>query len=300
MWSFSFIHIVWLAESANPVQMVIARNYFAAPVLAVLWWWRRPRIRGLSRTQWALIIGIALASGPIYHLPLHWGGSEGRAQASLIGLIIATIPIHVGWLAWITLGESLTWQRMVGLLLGLGGIFVVLGGTRGLDLLPAEVAGPIAVTVAAVIAAFAMVMTRGSRHVFNPLDLACVASTIGLLICVVATPFSSMESLAHMPLRGVWSAFYLGFFGIGLAYVCWFTALSGGLPAASVAMYLFVPCVLSAVWAWLWQDNQIGLPFFAGAAMVLVGLIIGGRSNRVKSTKPEPAAARALPVEDRV
>jgi len=291
VWSFSYIHIVWLAESANPVQMVIVRNWMVSPVVAALWIAVRPRVRGLSWKEWALVATIAFASGPVYHLPLHWGGSEGRTNASLIGLIIATIPVHIGWLAWVILRESLTWRRVLGFLFGLGGIFVVLGG-RDIDLAPEHLEGPLAVTLAAVIAAFNVVLTRGARASFRPLELACLATTIAIVACLLATPFADMGALASMPFRGWWSAFYLGFFGIGVAYVLWFTALSGGLPAGSVAMYLFVPCVLSALWAWLWQDNQIGPAFFGGAGLVLVGLLVGASQRQpTPPAGPEPATA---------
>ncbi|MGI9014525.1 MAG: hypothetical protein ACR2GY_09780 [Phycisphaerales bacterium] len=51
--------------------------------------------------------------------------------------------------------------------------------------------------------------------------------------------------------------------------------LGGQLPAVTVAMYLFISCILSATWAWLWQDNTINWEFFLGAGLILAGLLAG-------------------------
>ena len=282
IWSFSYIHIIWLDQYVTPLQMVLVRHYFYAPALILLWVWRKPQLKQISSKQWLLISAIAIASGIGYHFPLAWGAEKG-ANASLIGLIIATIPVHVGWLAWIILKEKLTVQRIVGLSFGLAGVTVVLVGRLLIsdnaapvaDIAATHIVATCAIIIAAMVGGLNNVMTRRAKDFIHPIDLVCISGTIGVTICFLLTPFASVGDLAAMPALGWWAAFYLGVPAIAVAYMCWFTALSGSLPAVSVAMYLFIPCVLSATWAWLWQNNQIGLPFFIGAALVLGGLLAG-------------------------
>ncbi len=298
IWSFSYIHIIWLSDHLGPAQLVGLRMDFLALGLVALWIWRRPRLRGYTVRQWALFIALGLTSGPAYHLTLAWGAAENRIEASLIGLIIATVPIHVGWIAWVTLGERLSIRRIAGLLLGLGGIVLVVRGQYGgITLWQEQLAGPIAVTAAAILGALNTVMGRGARHAINPLDLLIISGSIGAAVCLAYQPFIDMPAAGDLPWTAWWAAFYLGIPAIGVAYLTWYSAVAG-LPAASVAMYLFLTSVLSAAWAWLWQDNELGWFFAAGALLVFSGLLLEALRPRRPATPPQAARPSALPAED--
>jgi drug/metabolite transporter (DMT)-like permease len=298
IWSFSYLHIIWLAERVTPLRLTLLRYDFFAPAVAGLLLWRRPRLRGLRARQWWLILAIAIASGPGYYLPLSWGADDGRISASLMGLIIATVPIHVGWMAWLALGEKPTWRRAVGLILGIGGLaIVILSGSKSNGLSASGLAGPLAVMFCALVAALNTVLVRASRTTLGPLDLVAVSGAIGVVMCLAIHPWAGMNQVAEMPWSGWWQSFYLGFVAIGVGYVTWFAAVSG-LPAGSVALYLFVPSVLSALWAWLWQGNQIGWPYVIGSLLVMVGLVIGVRRTRAEARTPatgESAPAASMP-----
>ncbi|MGI9015011.1 MAG: DMT family transporter [Phycisphaerales bacterium] len=293
IWSFSYIHIIWLAEYVTPLQLVILRNLFFLPGVIALWIMRRPTVRGRSTAQWLIIIAVGCASGPLYHYPVAWGGDEGRTNASLIGLIIATVPVHVGWLAWLLLREPLTLRRILGLVLGLLGVMTVLAGHLFDDAITTTTTlmGVLAVVASAIIGGLNTVATRAARRSLHPLDLLCLAGTVGIIIALALTPFADVTSMSAIPLLGWWASFYLGFIAIAVAYACWYTALGGSLPAVSIAMYLFVPCVLSALWAWLWQDNHIGWEFFVGAALVLAGLLAGMERRPEGDAEPTAIAA---------
>jgi drug/metabolite transporter (DMT)-like permease len=297
LWSFSYIHLIALGRYVTPEQLVVLRFEFSALALAAILLLRRPKLRGLSRTDWLLIIGIGLASGPAYHLVLSWAATNNRIDASLLGLIIATIPIFVGVLAWVCLGERPTLRRVLGLTLGLGGVGVVIWSkadhaSRDMtDATPFTLAGPLAVLCGAIIAAVNTVMSRAARHAVGPIDLTCISGLIAISVCLAMHPFVGMQQVLNMPWQGWWAAFYLGFVAIGIANFSWYTAVAG-LPAGSVAMYLFVPSVLSALWAWLWQDNHIGWGYIGGSALVLVGLLTGASGPKAEASvdPTDPAA----------
>lgn len=275
LWSFSYMHVIWLSQYAEPVGVVALRFDFFAIAVVGLWIWRRPRLRDFTGRQWVLLVVAGFVSGPGYHLPLAWAGGDGRIDAALMGLIIATIPVHAGWLAWVALGERLNWAKGLGLLLGLSGVMVVIiGRNGGIDFLPNQLAGPIATTVAAILGAGIATVNRASRTVCGPLDFVAVTGAIGVVLVLVIHPFAGLDVLPVDRWQVWWAGFYLGFVALGIAYVTWVTALSG-LETVTVAMYLFLTSVLSALWGWIWQDNEIGWPFAAGAALVLAGLATG-------------------------
>lgn len=294
LWSFSYIHIIWLSRLVTPAQLVVLRFEFSALALVGILLWRRPKLSMLTPKDWLLIIAIGLASGPVYHYVLAWGAAGGRIDAALLGLIIATIPIYVGVLAWVFLGERPTLRRAVGLTLGVAGVAIVVLGrideqhhARGHLSTMSTLIGPIAVTIAAIIAAMNTVMSRAARHALGPVDLTAVTGLIALAVCFAMHPFAHMGEVLSMPWQGWWAAFYLGFIAIGLANLSWYAAVSG-LQAGSVAMYLFVPSILSALWAWLWQNNHIGWAYIAGSMLVLLGLLVGASSSsRTVAASPD-------------
>jgi len=291
IWSWSYVHVVWLADAVGPGGLVALRMDSFALALIPLWIIRRPTLRHLTSRQWAFLIVVGLVSYPGYHLPLAWGGSEQRTEAALIGLIIATIPVHAGWLAWLLLRERLTPMNIVALLLGLLGVTTVVVGRSGIDALaPNQLAGPIAVTIAAVMGAGIATLNRGARHLLKPIDLVTVAGTIGVLASLALHADLRMDELRAMNLVNWWQVFFLGFIAIGFCYITWVTALSG-LRTVNVAMYLFLAAVLSATWGWLFQDNEIGPSFFIGAAFVLAGLLTMVASTTIPARRR--AARRA-------
>ena len=160
IWSFSFLFIVKLNREMTSVGVVVLRFDLFALLVAALLVFRRPSLRGVTRRQWVIVLLLSLVGGPFYHLMFSWSAGTdasgtSRIDPPLLGLILATVPVHTGWLGWLALGERLTPTRIAALALGLGGVATVLIGRHGrIDLLPTEqLEGPIGATFAAVLGA---------------------------------------------------------------------------------------------------------------------------------------------------
>ncbi len=159
IWSFSFLFIIRLNEHLSPLGVVVVRKDIFLVLVIGLIIWRRPPIRQLTRRDWALLIGLALVSGPTYHVVFAWSAGQyapgrSRIDPGLLGLILATVPVHASWLAWIFLKERLTAIKVIALVFGLLGVATVLYGRFGrLDLLPREhLEGPMGATLSAILA----------------------------------------------------------------------------------------------------------------------------------------------------
>ncbi|MCH7603109.1 MAG: DMT family transporter [Planctomycetes bacterium] len=274
IWSFSFLHIIILNEAIDPVSLVVLRKDIFAIGLIALLLWRRPKLGHLTRRQWGLVIAMSLVAGPMYHFTFAWSTGEGRIDVALLGLIIATVPIHTGWMGWLFLKEKLTLIKVIALALGLLGVITVIVGRRGgIDLLPEEMAGPIGAMCAAMLAAGGSILTRACRSALGPLDLFSVTGAILLITIVPFHAMTDFQRIGEMSPLGWWAAVYLGVFGSGIAYFAWVAALSG-LQALNVAMYLFLASILAALWGWIFRGETIGWPFALGGVLVLTGLAL--------------------------
>jgi len=279
VWSFSFLHIIILNEHIDPLSVVVLRKDIFLVLLIGLILWRRPPIAHMGPRDWALVIGMSLVVGPLYHFTFAWSAGvdasgANRIEVGLLGLILATTPIHAGWLGWVFLRERLTIVRIVALALGLGGVWVViLGKQKHIDLVPAHLAGPIAATGAALFSAFGAILTRACRTVLRPVDLFLISGVIIVGVVALFHPAADFERIGAMGGLGWWAACFLGICGSGIAYLCWVAALSG-LQTVTVAMYLFLASTLAALWGWLFRGEAVGWLFAVGGAMVLAGLVL--------------------------
>ncbi|NNF43061.1 MAG: DMT family transporter [Phycisphaerales bacterium] len=305
IWSFSFLFIVKLNRELTSIGVVVLRMEIFGLFVLALFVWRRPRLRGLSVRDWALVLGLSLVGGPLYHQTFSWSAGTSAAGVSridpaLLGLVLATVPVHTGWLAWLFLGERLSLRRVAALTLGLVGVAVVIVGRFGrFDLLPAEqLEGPIGATAAAMLGGGVAVLTRAARRVYGPLELAAVCGVFMVAMNAALHPIAGLDAIGTLSAGGWIAAIFLGIFGLGVAFLTWATALSG-LPAVTVAMYLFLASVLAAFWGWIFDDTPAGWPFVAGAALVLSGLIVMATSERRSVRTPAaplvPAPAPAPP-----
>ena len=133
------------------------------------------------------------------------------------------------------------------------------------------------------------VLTRGARTVYRPADLAAVCGAGMVILQLLLHPWSHLEQVTDMTAAGWLAALFLGFFGLGVAFLTWASALAG-LPAVIAAMYLFLASVLAALWGWLFDATPIGWPFAIGATLVLSGLLVmawsGGRPGRTGAGRP--------------
>lgn len=297
IWSFSFLFIVRLNRELTPVGVVVLRMDIFGVFLLALLAFRRPSIRSLSRRDWAIVIGLSLVGGPLYHNMFSWAAGtsasgESRIDPALLGLIMATVPVHTGWLARVFLKERLRPPTLVALALGLLGVATVMIGRFGrFDLIPAEhLEGPIGATFAAMLGGGIAVLTRAARVVYKPLDLAIVSGLLMVVFNSVLHPFASFTAITELTSVGWLAAVFLGVFGLGVAFLTWASALAG-LPAVTAAMYLFMASVLAALWGWIFLGTPVGWPFAAGAVLVLTGLLIMA-ANREAPT-PVVAVAKA-------
>jgi drug/metabolite transporter (DMT)-like permease len=290
IWSLSYVNLKYLTHSLDPTTIVGLRFDFFALVLIPLWIIRKPAIATFTPRQWALVITLGIIGGPLYHLLLTAGAAHHATNASLIGLIIATVPIYAALMAWAFLKEKPSLWQFAALIIGLAGVgLVITERSSGLWEL-STLTGPILLLIAAIVGGANTVLMRGGRTITNPIDLIIVSGSCGVAIMLPLQWWGDPSAILDLTPRGWAAGAYLGIIAIGVAYVTWCTALRD-LQATSVAMYLFVTNCLSALWAWLFQGDHIGWGFLGGSTLVLIGLILGATSK-----PPPPRVAGTAPV----
>jgi drug/metabolite transporter (DMT)-like permease len=198
-------------------------------------------------------------------------------SAGLTALIVSTNPVFTALLAAFFLGEPLTVRKVIGLVLGVGGVALIVesriaGGT-------ASVAG-VGLNLAALISLV------GGTILFKRLapktDLAVANGVQALAGGVVLAPFAfAFESVSDIvpTWRLLAAMLYLIVLGSIVAYYLWFRLLKVyGATAASA--YHFVMPPLGMLFGWILLGEHIELRDLIGILPVAAGIYLVTRPSQ--------------------
>ncbi len=196
-------------------------------------------------------------------------------------IIAYTMPVWAALLAWLVLGERLTWAKLVALALG----------TLGVALLftPQEVAiGPDKVLGAVLLLAAAMLFALGAVIAKQrPLPLAPLSAVTWQLILGSLPLFAVSIFVEDVPWAALspeaWGYFiWMAVGPLGIAYITWFGALAR-LPASTAALgTLLTPVVGTLGAAWL-VGEVLGWRQLGALACIILGVTL--------AVRPPPAKA---------
>ncbi|HWC32679.1 MAG TPA: EamA family transporter [Actinomycetota bacterium] len=203
------------------------------------------------------------------------------ATASAGAVLTTTTPLFLVPLAWVFLHERPGWKTVVAVAVGMAGVLLAVEGGE------ATARGPWGAVLLLLSAATWAAYTIAS---------APVARRDGPLVavawaCVYAVPIVLALSLFE---TGRWTvaAFtdgstmlaiaYLGLASGAAAWLLWIRGVAG-LPAAVVGAFFFVQPIVGGALARVFLDERLTLRFAAGAAMILIGVVLalGGSRDAV-------------------
>jgi drug/metabolite transporter (DMT)-like permease len=245
LWSFAFVAGKIGVTDCPPLILLTAR--FSLAGILIL------GVSALREEKWqitwrdaAVFAILGIANNALY-LGLGYTGLK-TVSAGLGGLIVSANPVFTAALAALFLGESLTWRKVSGLLLGISGVgFIVWHrmsvGTDSLHGILFTLASLASIVVGIIL--FKVLAPKGSLWIGNGVQNLAG----GLAVLPFALSFSSVSDI--VPSARLLGAFaFLVFGGSILAYLLWFHLLKVcGATAASAYHFLMPP--LGMLFAWM-------------------------------------------------
>ena len=196
-------------------------------------------------------------------------------SAGLAALIISSNPIVAAVLAVFLLGERMTWSKVIGLLLGLGGVIFIVKSrlTLGTDQFDG--------IMLSVLALFAFVGGTILFKLFAPKDGFWIGNGVqslaaGIALMPFAVTFESFGDVA--PTGRLIAAFAYSVVIVSVfAYLLWFRILAvSGATAASSYHFLIPP--LGMMFGWLLLGEHVDLADMLGIVPVAFGIYLVTRS----------------------
>jgi drug/metabolite transporter (DMT)-like permease len=211
-----------------------------------------------------LVVGLLNSALPI--TVLAW--AEKRVDSGLAAVIQASAPLFTALLALrFSRGEIVTGSRLVGLLVGFGGVAMLVGVQPSGDVFAAA-----AITFTAFCYAVAALYSARALVDVPPLVTAVGALAAGTLMLV---PFAIAQPPAGVPgWKVTGSLLALGILGTGVAYVLYYALLAGAGASRSILITYLVPALALGYGAIL-LDEPVTLAAVVGLALVLGGVALG-------------------------
>jgi drug/metabolite transporter (DMT)-like permease len=200
-----------------------------------------------------------------------WGQSLTAAGHGSV--LFATTPIWVMILAAIFLREQLTWKKIVGGSLAVAGAFTII--TAGSLKLGAEyLVGDLIILVSVWAWAVYAILGKPLAEKYGALRITAYALSVGAL---AYAPFGLYRAITFDYSRATtagWMAIIYFALGSSVAsYVIWYWLLKK-MTASRLAVYSNIQPILATSVAYFALGERLGLPFFIGGSIVLVGVIL--------------------------
>jgi len=288
LWGGSFLFMRVAAPSLGPVVLISVRLLLAGAILLVHAVATRqlPPLGG--RLPDYLVIGVINSALPFILIAT----AELRLPASLAAVINSVTPLFTALAAAVWLGESLTWRKVAGLVLGLAGV-AVLAGLGPVPLTPATLLSVGASLLAAACYAGAAVYIKLRASGDHPRVLTLYSHLLGGLVLLPLVPFTlpagrpSGEVIACVVLLAVLST--------ALAYVIYFRLIASVGPTRTTTVAYLVP-VFGMLWGALFLAEPLGPSSFIGFALIACGVALVTRhpagERKAQPDHPAPGALR--------
>src|SRR5450432_2737463 len=282
IWGIPYLLIKVSLRDLTPGTLVFARTAIAAVLLVPL-----AAKRGLLRpllAKWRILLlyTVIEIAGPWFLL----SSAEQRLSSSLAGLLVASVPL-IGAVAVILIGgghdERPDARRVLGLLIGLGGVAVLVG----VDVSGSNAWAAVAIGITAT--GYALGPMLIARKLADLPTLGVVAASLGLAAIGYA-PVAAAQWPTHLSAKVIWSVLGLALICTALAFMIFFALIAEVGPARATVITYVNPAIALLLGVLLLNE-----PFTVGIAvgfpLILVGCFLATSRNRVSGRpvgQPEP------------
>jgi drug/metabolite transporter (DMT)-like permease len=299
IWGSSYLFIKIGVESLGPLTLVSLRCFFAALfLLTVVVAAREPLPRDPRTLAHLAALGVLSIFLPF--VLITWG--ETHISSGLASVLNGTTPLFTIVVAAVALrDEPLRVNRLVGLVVGFGGVAVVTSPsvTSPDPGDPLALAAQVAVAVASFSYAVGAVYARRYVRAVRPMTISLGMVTFGLLLSApVALALENPFATGLRP-EGLLSVVWLGVLGSGVALLIFYRLLAAwGATRTHVVTYLLPP--VGVILGVVVLNERLDIAVVAGTALIIAGVALvnaRGRDAHGPGSDETPGTASAAQSE---
>jgi drug/metabolite transporter (DMT)-like permease len=281
VWGVPYFFIkVAVDDGVPPAFVAWSRVALGAAVLLPLAW-RHGALRGLGGRWWAIAAYTACEVAVPFLLI---AAGEQHISSSLAAILIASMPLMVALLSVrFSPADRPTGLRVVGLVIGFGGVVALLG----VDVAgrPGELLGAVLVLVATLGYATAPIIVQRRLADLDPLGPIAASLAMAVLVLLPAVAATPPEGIP--PAGALGSLVVLGVVCTALGLVLFFRLVVEAGPSRA-AVITYVNPVVAVLLGVLVLDERLGASSIAGLLAILGGSWLAtGSASRPRVMAPD-------------
>jgi drug/metabolite transporter (DMT)-like permease len=282
IWGASFLFIRVAAQPFGPLALMFTRVIVAGLLLLAYaaFVQQIPHLRA----HWREFVMLGALNSALPFVLIAF--SQLTLNASLAAIINSMTPLFTALIAALWGSEELTWQKVMGVILGIIGVAVLVGGS------PLELTSTVVIAALASVAAaffYGLAANYAARHFtgMRPLHTS-IGQLLGASV-VLLLPAAATIPQTLPPTSAIGALLALTLLSTSCAYLLYFYLLNnvGATRAASVT---FLVPVFGTIWGIIFLNEPFNVGMLVGGAIILasVGLVL---SSRYRKPLPLPKAA---------
>ena len=272
-WGSSFLWIKIAVQEIGPFTLVALRLLFGILGLVAVVAYSRPKWPDRQHL-WVAMLVLGLTNTAIPFVLISWG--ELHIDSAAAAILNSTVPLFTMVIAHLFLSDDrLTLPRLIGLLIGFGGVVVLL--SRDLDLASglsnSGALGQGAVLLAAMFYASSGVFARRNTRGLSPIVQALVPLVVADSAIWLAAPLAeSPFSLPKLPLTWL-AVLWLGLVGSCFAYLLYYYLIHSVGPTRTTLVTYVFPLVGVALGV-IFLNELLDWHLLVGGSMVVGSIAV--------------------------
>lgn len=291
VWGSTYLAIRYAVETIPPLVTAGVRHTVAGGVLLA---WACARGYRPRREHWTAGIVLGALFFLIGHGSLHW--AEQHVASGLAALLIATEPMFILVLAWMSGQQRISRLSALGLAFGVAGVAILTGAevsSKGTSLI-----GLLAVLVGSLSWAAGVVISPKLKLPTDALARTAVPLVCGAAMLLATAAITGEFHALHwsaVSLKSILGLAFLIFFGSIVAFTA-YTWLLQRCPPTLVATHTYANPVVAVLLGWLLAGEALSLRVAVASVAILGAIVLIRKGERV--TEQRAVASASADFED--
>jgi drug/metabolite transporter (DMT)-like permease len=290
-WAGSSVATKTALSDIPPMVLAFVRFSFSAVLLYGLALWRGVDLR-VARKDWAAFWAFGTFGLCVTYLFVYAG--IHRTSASVSSLLIASEPVFLTVLSYLILHEHVSRSRVVGVLLGLAGVYLIVENGFAIHGLTGGAIGDLLIATGLLFESGSVVVGKGLVIKYPPLSVVTYQMAIG---AIALAPFAAFQFFivvhgghpVHVSVATCWSVLYLIVPCTVIGYMIWFTLLEKRGPA-EMALFVFIQPVVGVLLGHAIRHDAITAAVAMGGSLIVSGIALITLTSRFARQLPPESA----------
>ena len=286
VWGSTYLAIRYAVETVPPLVTAGIRHTIAGGILLA---WALIRGYRPRREHWIAGIVVGALFFLIGHGSLHW--AEQHVASGLAALLIATEPMFILVLAWMSGQQKISRLSALGLAVGVVGVAILTGAEVSSK--ETSLIGMVAVLLGSLSWAAGVVISPKLKLPTDALARTAVPLVCGAVMLLAAAGLTGEFHALHwsaISLRSILGLAFLIFFGSIVAFTA-YTWLLQRCPPTLVATHTYANPVVAVLLGWLLAGEPLTARVVIASAAILGAIVLIRKGERATERRPVTAAS---------